>query len=337
MLAVPLVGRLIDRLGRRPLIIAGCVTATVYALAFTRVDAIDGYLYALQGLNGLCFVLTFNAAATLVADIVPAQRLGEAIALHGAANVLMNAVATWTAEVVAASHGWQVVFMTAGAAGMLAVVLACFIREPRMVTPRGPIANLPSPVRTRLIRDALIMTAAGGAFAALFVYHQPFSLQLGITEVRPFFIGFTIAVLVTRTLLGRLPDRVGRARVVQASLLGYAAILLAMPALAPGTLLYYGAAFGLAHGFFYPTLNALAIEDVPQGARGRVMTGINGGFQGGYTLGVLGLGYVASVGGFPAVFVVGSGFAIAGLALALTRTATSPTQAPTVGRTGRTG
>jgi len=319
VLAVPWTGRVIDSLGRKPVIIAGCLSATAYAFAFTRVDAIDAYLYALQALNGLCFVFTFNAAGALVTDAAPPERLGEAIALFGASNVLMNAVATWTAEVVAESHGWTPAFMGAGAAGVLSTVLALFIREERAERSAQPVADLPPPLRTRLTRDALIMAMAGGAFATLFIYYQPFALQLGITELRAFFIGFTASVLTTRTLLGRLPDRLGRGRTVSASLALYVAVLWVMPALVPGTLLYYGAAFGLAHGFFYPAMNALAIEDVPPNTRGRVMTAINGGFQAGYTVCVLGLGYVASAAGFTPVFVLGGVLALAGLGLSLTR------------------
>lgn len=319
VLAVPWAGRMIDSLGRRPVIIAGCLAATAYALSFTRVDAIDGYLYALQALNGLCFVFTFNAAGALVTDAAPPERLGEAIALFGASNVLMNAVATWTAEVIAEAYSWELAFFGAGAAGAVSTVLALFIREPKVEHRAKAVQDLPQPLRARLAHDALIMAMAGGAFATLFIYYQPFALQLGITQLRAFFLGFTASVLLTRTVLGRLPDRLGRARVVQVSLAMYVGVLWAMPALVPGTLLYYGAAFGLAHGFFYPAMNALAIEGVPANTRGRVMTAINGGFQAGYTVCVLGLGYVASAAGFTPVFILGGVLAIAGLGLSLMR------------------
>ena len=40
----------------------------------------------------------------------------------------------------------------------------------------------------------------------------------------------------------------------------FAASVGAMAALEPGRLAWIGAAFGIAHGFFYPAFNALALE-----------------------------------------------------------------------------
>jgi AAHS family 4-hydroxybenzoate transporter-like MFS transporter len=112
-------------------------------------------------------------------------------------------------------------------------------------------------------------------------------------------------VVVTRVLLGWVPDRIGRMRTTLLSLGLYAAVVLAMSQLAPGTLAIYGALLGCAHGFLYPSLNALAIEDGNHARRGQVLTYTNGGFQVGYTLGVLVFGWIAERTGYPTIFVLG--------------------------------
>jgi AAHS family 4-hydroxybenzoate transporter-like MFS transporter len=106
-------------------------------------------------------------------------------------------------------------------------------------------------------------------------------------------------------LLGWLPDRIGRMRTTLLSLGLYAVVTLSMSQLAPGTLAFYGALLGCAHGFLYPSINALAIEDGNHARRGRVLTFINGGFQVGYTLGVLVFGWIAERTGYPTIFVLG--------------------------------
>jgi MFS family permease len=73
-LAVPFVGPLIDRIGRRPLITLGAALAVVQALAFVWVDRIGPLLLGLQLLGGLSFVLQFNAASAQAADLAPRAR-----------------------------------------------------------------------------------------------------------------------------------------------------------------------------------------------------------------------------------------------------------------------
>lgn len=330
VVAIPATGALIDRVGRKPLMLAGCLMAATYAFAFTRVDTVDVYLYLLQPLNGLSFALTFNAGATLVADGAPPSRLSEAMSWFGAANVLMNAVAASVGELLAAASSWNDAFMLAGVVGLVAAGLSTAIHETGKRTKGAGSAgdDGAGALTTQLVRDAVVMLIGGAAFAGLFTYYQPFALQLGITELRPFFIGFSAAVLTARVLLGGLPDRLGRRRTATLSLLAYTAILGSLPLLQERTLPLYGAAFGLAHGFFYPAMNALAVEGRAPGGRGRAMVVINGGFQAGYTFGVLALGHVAAAWGFTSVFLLAAALAFG--AMWLVR------PAPTDRRTART-
>jgi MFS family permease len=124
-------------------------------------------------------------------------------------------------------------------------------------------------------------------------------------EVHSFFIGYACTTVFARVALGWLPDRIGRMRTALLSLGLYAVVLTSMSQLAPGTLALYGALLGCAHGLLYPSMNALAIEDGNHARRGQVLTYLNGGFQVGYTVGVLAFGWIAERTGYPTVFVLG--------------------------------
>jgi MFS family permease len=308
-LAVPFVGRMIDRVGRRPLILTGAAMVALQAFACVWVDRIGPLLFALQLVYGLSFVMAFNAAATHAADLVPAQRLTHALGVFGASNVVTNALAPAVGEPLAAAVGWRPVFALAGVMGVCAFLLALGGRD--VAPPRGdrdrdrgraePAGNGAGGVALY----ALATAVTGAAFAVAVAFYQPFALSLGMHEVRGFFYGFAGSVFVSRVLLGSLPDRVGRKRCAIAALALYGLVEIAMSRLAPGTLVLYGALLGCAHGFFYPSINALAVEQHDRSRRGFVMTFINGGFQLGYTLGVLVFGWMASQAGYPAIFVVG--------------------------------
>ena len=76
--AIPFVGAAIDRFGRKPLVILGCVLTAIYAFGWLLVSELSGLMYALQALGGIAFMIAFNAAGTLVTDQAPPARLGQA-------------------------------------------------------------------------------------------------------------------------------------------------------------------------------------------------------------------------------------------------------------------
>lgn len=74
-----------------------------------------------------------------------------------------------------------------------------------------------------------------------------------------------------------------------------------------------GAGFGAAHGLFYPSTNALAVEGAGEHERGKVMALFQGSFNAGFASGTLALGFLADAAGYPAVFVAAGGFTLLAL------------------------
>ncbi|HEY6077897.1 MAG TPA: MFS transporter [Polyangiaceae bacterium] len=309
VLASPLSGWLLDRGSRRPLVILGTLLGVASSLAFVGVTELGPYLYGARAVQGLAYTLFYVAAGTLVADLAPPSRLGQALGVFGAAALMMNAVATLIAERIAHDFGWRAVFVTAAAVGALAVVLACFLREPArpsqgqsassLAAHPGPFAALSG--KLPVLWAAL---AGGAAFGVMFTFTQPFALSLGDTQVSPLFAGYTAMALVVRVAFGRLADRAGRARVGGWALAFYALVVACAAGLERGWLAPLGLAFGLAHGVFYPALNALALEGAERGQRGSISAYFNAAFNLGILLVTAGLGHVAEQYGYRVVFLL---------------------------------
>ena len=324
VLAVPFVGGFVDRVGRRPLMAAGALILLVYSLAWLAVDRVGPLAFGLQMLSGLAFMFCFSGASTLSTDLAPEERMSQAIGIFGAANITMNAVAPAIAEPLAQHFGWQLTFAIAAASSVLSLLLIRWVSEP--VRERQPQANRTSDlaatasVARRIWPYITAMATCGAAFGAVFTFYQPWVLAQGAQQVSLFFVGFTLAAVSTRVGLGSIADRFGRRRVALRAFALYALVVLAMTQLTPGRLLGFGLAFGFAHGFFYPALNALALESTGAAERGRAMTLVNGSFHLGTTVSALGLGWVAHAFGYVPVFVLGALIAFAGLAVLYTAT-----------------
>ena len=317
----PLMGALVDRRGRRRFLTAGALVMVLSSLAFATVDAFGPLVFALRVVQGAAFAMAFVAGSAMAVDEAPPERLAQALGIFGLTFLAMNAVAPAVAEEIALRAGWSWVFGLAAAMAFVSALLSRRVRESARPAPDEPVPGLWAVVREpRFLRIALVIGLAGVAFAAMFNFHQPFAIELGIRRVRAFFVAYTLAAVSVRLGLGPFVDRAGRHRVCLAALAVYGLATLAMARLDRFGLAPIGAVFGLAHGLLYPSLNALAVDGSGVHERGKRMALFNGAFNLGGTGGALALGFAAEAAGFPAVFVLAG----AGALLALAVLALSP-------------
>lgn len=317
-----LAGSRIDRMPRRRAMIAGALVMSVAALGFTRVHSLGYVIDVLRVLQGTSYALVVTAVAALIAELVPHERLSQALGLSGASMLVMNALAPAIAEPLAAFAGWRVVFMVAAGAALVSAALAARIREPaRHLTIAGPRGGLLVLLRRPLAAQyAAIVALSGAAFGAVFAFQQPYALALGRARVGGFFVAYAAAAILVRVVFGHVPDRAGRHRVALFALLLYTAVVLAMADLRPAMLEVYGAVFGLAHGLFFPAINAMAVTACAPHERGRMMAIFTGSFSLGLWAGPTLLGIVAARAGYPAVFVLAAaGTLTAAIVLARSR------------------
>jgi len=300
---IPITVSLLDRVSRVWIFRVGLLLLIGGSIGYTTVHGLTPLLFLLQGAVGASYSLSYNASAASIADEAPRERLGEAIGLLGASNVVTNAIATTLAENIARVFGWKATFETSLGLAVMALLLSTRLEDRRVEHPGGrpvPIAPaLRGPFGIVLVGSALM----GAAFSAMFTFHQPYVLSLGGKSVSPFFIGFTVSAVGVRLFFGSLGDRFGHRRVSIFAMVAYGLVVLAMAWLRVGILWAYGLAFGAAHGVLYPTLSTDAVHSAPDGARGRALALYGGAFNVGVAVATFCWGEIASKAGFVAVFV----------------------------------
>ncbi len=303
MILMPLVGDWADRTRRLPWAITGAAISGAAALGFVWVGEVGPLTYGLRLLHGVGNAFQFVAAGALVTDLVPMRRLGQGLGLFGVTMLSTNAIAPALAESVAARWGWEPVFIGASVASFLAIFFLALVKEPIRDLSRADGASLLRLMMSR--RSVWFMTVVslmGAGFAALFTFIQPYAIDIGITRISSFFVGYTVTAVAARILLGGLCDRVGRARVSLAMIVLYGIPMALSANLNPDWLLWIGAIFGLAHGLLYPSLNALVVEPAAVNDRAKVFALYMASFNAGWALGSIFLGWVAETFGYPAVF-----------------------------------
>jgi MFS family permease len=309
-----LAGWLVDRRPPRVALAAGSILLALSAVGFGVSDTFGSHIYALRALQALANALVVTAVGVAVVEIAPSSRLSQAIGLTGATMLGMNAVAPIVVEPLAATAGWDTVFMISAlvAIGSLGFLVG-------MRTPRGKLPH-ELPATGGVFDDdagfpfgyATVSAASGVAFGTVMAFQQPLSLAAGRADVSGFLSAFAIGALGLRLFAGSLPDRIGRRRAAAGALAVYAVATATLGVTPLALMNAMGLLLGLSHGLFFPALNVLMLSRVPTRRRGRTLGVFTGSFHFGVAITAL-LGPVAATAGYPTVFALAGAICALGL------------------------
>ena len=197
-------GRLSDRLGRRPILMAGFAIYIVSCLMCFLANNITALLMArvLQSLGGSVGVVL---GQTIAHDVFTGQKRGETFSAVGSILSLAPAAGPLIGGIIDQYYGWQPIFIALMIWGFLTACLVFYYlpetrdRSQRTTTPLKPLM-------TRMIRDRKVIVCAltvGLSNGLLFSYNAegPFYLidMLGLT---PFWYGAGFAGLALTGALG---------------------------------------------------------------------------------------------------------------------------------------
>lgn len=272
LIAIPIGAVLMDRLGRRPLLIAGGAFTLLSALVFLIVPRLSGWFYIGRMLLGFGNVFYVNAGFTLLADLLPSEGRAKGLGLFAMGSNIGLALGPPAAEWLVTTTGvyWPV-FVLAGLLAVAGSVMAASIQEAK----RAPTSSSSDPWRAhdawRLRLPVLAVLVTAGGAGVLFTFVPAYATQAGFAFA-PFFISYTGTLVSTRLFADSLMDRPDRGRVVPGLLLCSGASLLLLAAdVGLLQLVVSGALFGFAQGVLYPVTSAIVLDLSRPEHRGRAV------------------------------------------------------------------
>lgn len=284
LLVRPIVGRMMDARGRRVVIIAGGVLQLAACLLYTLVDGVGWLLVVARLVHGLGEGALFASLFTYAADVVPVSRRTEGLGMFAVAGMLPVSLGGLLGDLVLAHASYRALFFVTAGLATLALLAALALPEPlREGGPREPargglFAVLALPALVPLwVSSALVSIGTASVFAFL----KPFVVREQIGSVTLFVSAYAVAAIALRVFFGRLPDRIGRLRVLYPSLIALGgAVALVSIARSDRMLLAAGTLAGLGQGLSFPVLTALVIERAPEERRGSAMAALTAVFDG---------------------------------------------------------
>ncbi len=313
----PFAGRIGDSVGRRVLIVGGALAVGLSTLCYGFVHEL-WFLVVLRIINGFGEAGFFVGAATMITDLAPVERRGEAVSYWSVAVYGGLSFGPALGSVLHGKHHYGAVWLVSGCLALLAATVGLFtveqerpahVERPRHLLHRSAVG--PGTV----LFLGLIPLAGFTAFIPLYVD------ELHVSAGAIFAL-YGVLILAVRVFAARLPDALGGRRTGTLALAGAAAgigLIAAWPSvvgLVVGTVV-----FAAGMSLMYPALLVLALDGVSDAERASVVGTFSTFFDLSQGLGALICGMVVAFAGDRGAFTTGAVCAVGGVLVLRSRSA----------------
>ncbi|NEU67665.1 MFS transporter [Spirosoma agri] len=319
----PFSGKITDTVGRVPVMAFGSIVCFFCGFLYPYLITVWGFL-ALRLIHGFSTGTKPTATSAYVADVVPANRRGEAMGTLGLFTAigmsLGPAIGSWLAD----DYSMNVMFWTSSAFALLSILILLQLPE-TLVTKQ--------PFRFRLLRlkkeeifdkqalpPFIVLLLQSFSSGVILTVISTVSSSLGIANKGLFFTVYTIASLGVRLLFSKTSDRYGRVPILFIStvVLAFSMVLLTLtdPLDSHALIWFWTAAifYGMSWGMNSPTIQAWTADLSDEKTRGRAMATMYIALEAGIGLGAVVSGWLLNhlVGeaGIDASFIVSGGLAL---------------------------
>jgi MFS family permease len=311
LIARPVGGRLLDRLGRRRVIGVGALSALlgiVSLFVFPRIGVVFLLWRVVQGI-GTSFI--DSGLGAVVADLSPPGARAQVFAIYTVWISLASAIMPGVGEAIVRRAGFVPLF--AASALALAVSYLLVLRLPETARPR---TSQPESLRGILTESGPVLLGSllvGWAFGTLSTFVPVARIAAAPGRVGLFFFAYSMGLVAVR-----LAGGLGMSRLAQPAMLlpAYGVLAAGLAALPLGRgglrLVLVGLVCGAAHGVVMPVLYALLLFGMPRDRRGWGVALFAAAYDLGVVLATVVLGLVAEWIGYRGIFGVAAGAIILG-------------------------
>jgi MFS family permease len=303
----PFIGRSTDRHGKKIFLIAGAaiisVCSGIYGFAASLLS-----LFFIRIIHGAGWASFGTASAAYVADVVPHERRGEAMAYYGMFSNIAMAAGPALGVILMTNAGFGFLFASSSALAIISLVLSIRLPSPP-VTASRPLTKA-SLIEKSAIFPSSILLFIAITYGSIVSFLPVYASTKGISNPGIFFTVYAITVLIGRSFTGIISDRRGRTFVIMPGLI-LAALGLLTLAFAQSTSAFLLSAFiyGLAFAAIQPSIMALVVDRAPRERRGAAMGTFSMAMDLGIGTGSFLWGFIADKAGFEKMYLASAGVA----------------------------
>lgn len=271
----PFSGKLTDKVGRVPIMAIGSIVCFICGFLYPVLTSVSGFLF-LRLIHGFSTGFKPTATAAYVADIVPKERWGEALGMHGICFSTGMAIGPALGSTIKLYSSMNVLFYASSLLALLSILILMNMKETLETKERFRWSFLK--ISWADVFDKQVFPAALITFLSYISYGTILTLipdwsdHLDLTNKGTFFMVFTVSSLLIRFVAGKVSDQYGRVKVIFAGLLLLFIALLFIAYFETVQGIIIGAfIYGISLGVLSPALNAWTIDFSRPNERGKAM------------------------------------------------------------------
>lgn len=292
----PFSGRLTDTLGRVPVMAVGSIVCFVCGMLYPVLTTVSGFLF-LRLIHGFSTGFKPTATAAYVADIIPRERWGEALGIHGLCFSTGMAIGPAIGSTIKIYSSMNMLFYASSVFALLSILILMNMKETLKYKQRFSLHILKISrkdiIAVEVLPAAVVTFLSYMAYGVILTLIPDWSQHLGIANKGMFFMVFTIASLLVRFVAGKASDKYGRLKLINVGLvfLIFSLVITGFSTTATG-LLFGAFLYGIATGIVSPALNAWTVDMSFPEHRGKAMATMYIALEAGIGLGALFSGWV---------------------------------------------
>lgn len=297
----PVAGNYLDKNGRKWAFLIGLGVVVTATVAYKWVPMIGAFL-ALRFIHGLGWGVASTASNTVATDIIPKERFGEGMGYFSLSGSIAMAMAPGIGLFVYGHSGVTGLTQLSAALVIVAMILAYFIHY-RVVEKQENLVKKKMPYERASIRPSFIMMFVTVTFGSITGFISLYAMDQGISNIGLFFMVYSVTILLTRPVLGRLIDRLGFDIAMYPGLITLVvAMVLLSQAATISMFLVVAFVYGVGFGAVLSSLQKMAVINAPKDRMGAANATFFTGFDAGIGVGAVVGGVVATMWGYSQMF-----------------------------------
>ena len=271
----PFSGKLTDSIGRVPVMAFGSLVCCVCSLFYPFIHLVGAFLW-LRLIHGMSTGTKPTATAAYVADIIPADRRGEATGMLGIFTATGMSLGPTIGSYLTIWFGINTMFYVSSALSLLSIVILLNMQE--TLAERKPFSlklfkiGWVDVFEPRVMSTFLVMFLVSFSSGVVITLAPDLSKALRVGNKGLFFTIYTVSSLVVRVFASKSSDVYGRVPVLMVScgVLAAGMAVLGWSQTQPGFWLS-AILFGISWGLNTPALTAWTVDLSHPDYRGRAL------------------------------------------------------------------
>ena len=317
MISRPLFGWLLDKKGRRIILILGTAVFSLVTLSYNWVGVVP-ILLLVRFMQGFSMSAYSTSLGTMAADLIPTKKLIAGYGYYSLLQTVANSAGPVIGLQLAASASFSRLFTLAAAVAAIGALVTLMINYEK----RGKrIIHMPEVALkgrqkffSRMFESSAIPVTLAVFFLSfsagtVMTFLSPYAIARGISNIGLYFMVSALTIFAMRMLLQRIIDLIGLSKAAVLAMLFVAvSMLILVISSTIGLFIVAAILSGIGSGILLPIFNSLIIQFCTPDRRGAASAtyyiGIDSGIGAGAVIG----GIISQAIGYPALFIMSAAF-----------------------------